>query len=218
MPSNNRRHSIFQFFWNLWVLWASKIQQKTGHVLFLLRVISHARRFIANMDFDIHRKKTKASLTGIHFSSEIFKENIKQNNDARNTVCWLENFLGPPDTTRFFQFRHWSLLISPKAKLRGPFLRPSPVFFRPLSQHAFTNLGIVVVGDKAVRKLFFKTWSSKWTWSLLPGKGKQRRPPILVYVYPCVSLCKYMHVHRAVCILLYPGMSLYLLVCTCILL
>ena len=47
---------------------------------------------------------------------------------------------------------------------------------------------------------------------------KQRRPPILVYVYPCVSLCKYMHVHRAVCILLYPSMSLYLLVCPCILL
>ena len=47
---------------------------------------------------------------------------------------------------------------------------------------------------------------------------KQRHPPILVYVYPCVSLCKYMHVHRAVCILLYPGMSLYLLVCPCILL
>ena len=125
----------FSFFVVSWSSLSFKNQQKTGHVLFLLRVISHARRFIANMDFDIHRKKTKASLTGIHFSSEIFKENIKQNNDARNTVSWPENFLGPPDTTRFFQFRHWSLCISPKAKLRGPFLRPSPVFFRPLSQH-----------------------------------------------------------------------------------
>ena len=170
MPSNNRRHSIFQFFWKSLSSLSFKNSAKDRTCSFFAPCHLSCETVHCQHGFWHSQEKNES----VSDWNSFFVRNLQRKHQAKQRCqehCLLaRKLLGSTRYNTFFQFRHWSLLISPKAKLRGPFLRPSPVFFRPLSQHAFTNLGIVVVGDRAVRKLFFKTWSSKWTWSLLPGK------------------------------------------------